>query len=81
MSSRERRRTFCGVCWFTRKIHAANPGKRLILVLDNATYNHACSDTAAANALRIQLLYLPPYSPNMNAFHIMSFSVIHHVGV
>jgi transposase len=48
------------------KIRVANPGKRLLIVLDNAPYNHAAPVTTAAAALRIQLLYLPPYSPNLN---------------
>jgi hypothetical protein len=49
-----------------RKIRAANPGKRLLIVLDNAPYNHADPVTRAARELRIQLLYLPTYSPNLN---------------
>ena len=49
-----------------RKIRAANPGKRLLVVLDNASYQHALAVTQAAAALRIQLLYLPTYSPNLN---------------
>jgi transposase len=49
-----------------RKIRAANPGKRLLVVLDNASYHHAAPVTRAATALRMQLLYLPPYSPNLN---------------
>ena len=49
-----------------RKIRAANPGKRLLIVLDNAPYNHADPVTKAAEILRIQLLYLPSYSPNLN---------------
>lgn len=49
-----------------QKIRAANPGKRLLLVLDNAPYNHAAAVTEAAAKLRIELLYLPPYSPNLN---------------
>ena len=47
-------------------IRQANPGKRLLLVLDNAPYNHAPAVTEAAKALRIELLYLPTYSPNLN---------------
>jgi transposase len=35
-------------------------------VLDNAPYNHADPVTRAAAELRIQLLYLPTYSPNLN---------------
>jgi transposase len=48
------------------KIRAANPGKRLLIVLDNAPYNHAEPVREAAKQLRIELLYLPPYSPNLN---------------
>jgi transposase len=49
-----------------RKIRAANPGKRLLIVLDNAPYNHADPVTQAAKVLHIHLLYLPTYSPNLN---------------
>ncbi len=49
-----------------KKIGAANPGKRRLIVLDTAPSNHAGSVTAAAKVLRIQLLYLPPYSPKLN---------------
>jgi transposase len=48
------------------KIRAANPGKRLLIVLDNAPYNHAEPVQEAAKRLRIEMLYLPPYSPNLN---------------
>ena len=48
------------------RIRRANPGKRLLLVLDNASYHRAAPVTAAAEKLRIELLYLPPYSPNLN---------------
>jgi transposase len=48
------------------KIRAANPGKRLLTVLDNAPYNHAKKVSEAAKRLRIELLYLPTYSPNLN---------------
>src|SRR5690348_10164352 len=41
-----------------RKIRAANPGKRLLIVLDNAPYHHAAPVGRAAKVLRIQLLYL-----------------------
>jgi transposase len=48
------------------KIRAANPGKRLLVVLDNAPYNHAGPVVCAAKRLRMELLYLPAYSPNLN---------------
>jgi len=54
------------VAQWLRKIRAANFGKRLLSVLDNAPYNHAEPVTRAAQALHIQLFYLPTYSPNLN---------------
>jgi transposase len=54
------------VAQLLHKIRAANPGKRLLIVLDNASYNHAAPVSDAARRLRIQLLYLPAYSPNLN---------------
>jgi transposase len=54
------------VCWLLRKLRAANPGKGLLVVLDNARYQRARSVQALAKRLRIQLLFLPPYSPNLN---------------
>jgi hypothetical protein len=47
-------------------IRQANPGKRLMVVLDNARYNRAPAVTEAAKVLRIELFYLPTYSPNLN---------------
>ena len=54
------------VAQLLHKIRAANPGKRLLIVLDNAPYNHAAAVRDAAKKLHIELLYLPPYSPNLN---------------
>ena len=54
------------VAQLLHKIRAGNPSKRLLVVLDNAPYNHAEAVTCAAKELRIQLLYLPTYSPNLN---------------
>lgn len=47
-------------------IRQANPGVSLLVVLDNAPYNHAPAVTTAAETLGIELFYLPPYSPNLN---------------
>lgn len=54
------------VCQLLRKVRAANPGKPLLLVLDNARYQRAAVVQALAKHLRIRLLFLPPYSPNLN---------------
>ena len=42
------------------------PGKRIHLVLDNARYQRCELVQKAARKYRIHLLYLPPYSPNLN---------------
>jgi transposase len=54
------------VCQLLRKLRRANAGKWLLLVLDNARYQRAAIVQALAKRLRIRLLFLPPYSPNLN---------------
>jgi transposase len=54
------------VCQLLRKLRALNGGKRLLLVLDNARYQRAAIVQALAKRLRIRLLFLPAYSPNLN---------------
>ena len=49
-----------------RKLRAANPGTSLLVVLDNARYQRAHTVITLAKQLHIQLLFLPPYSPNLN---------------
>ena len=49
-----------------RKLRAAHKGRVIWLVLDNAAYQKCDAVTQAAADLRINLLYLPPYSPNLN---------------
>ena len=43
-------------------------GKRLVMILDNARYHHATMIQPWLNSNRkwIKLLFLPPYSPDMN---------------
>ena len=41
-------------------------GKKIVVILDNAAYNHAKVVKALAYKLGIKLLFLPPYSPNLN---------------
>ena len=49
-----------------RKLRAANPNQVLLLVLDNVRYQRTRRVQALARRLGIRLLYLPPYSPNLN---------------
>lgn len=40
--------------------------KKIVIILDNAAYNHAKIVGTLAKKLGIKLLFLPPYSPNLN---------------
>ena len=42
------------------------PGRRIHLVLDNARYQRCELVTKAARKHRVHLVFLPPYSPNLN---------------
>jgi transposase len=54
------------VCDLLRKIAAAHPGIPITLVLDNARYQKCKVVWALAKSLKIEMLYLPSYSPNLN---------------
>ena len=54
------------VCDLLRAVAAAGLGRPVTLVLDNARYQHTADVKALARSLRIELLYLPSYSPNLN---------------
>jgi len=51
---------------FLRKIRKENPGKRIVIVLDNFRTHHAKKVKEEAEKLNILLVYLPPYSPDLN---------------
>ena len=55
-------------CEFLEKIANAyaDSGRPITLVLDNAQYQKCQSVANKAKKLNIELLYLPPYSPNLN---------------
>lgn len=55
------------ICDLLKAIRAKNKGdERLYLVLDNAPFNRSRKVKALAKELKIKLVYLPPYSPNLN---------------
>lgn len=41
-------------------------GKKIYIVLDNARYNRSRDVREKAKTLKIHLVYLPPYCPNLN---------------
>ena len=54
------------VCDLLRAIAAAGLPRPITLVLDNARYQRCALVQALARSLRIELLFLPSYSPNLN---------------
>ena len=54
------------VCALLRAVAAASVGLPITLVLDNARYQKCAVVQALADSLKIELLYLPGYSPNLN---------------
>ena len=49
-----------------RKLRELHPEEPITLVLDNAGYQRCYIAQTAAKMLNIELLFLPPYSPNLN---------------
>jgi transposase len=54
------------VCALLRQVAAAAGPRPLTLVMDNARYQRCALVQALARSLRIELLFLPSYSPNLN---------------
>ena len=54
------------VCELLQKIAASNLGKPITLVMDNARYQRCRLVQNLSEALGIELLFLPSYSPNLN---------------
>jgi transposase len=54
------------VCALLRAVAEAGVGLPITLVLDNARYQKCAVVQALAESLKIELLYLPGYSPNLN---------------
>ena len=54
------------VCELLRKIADAHIGEPITIVLDNARYQRCHLVQQLAATLRIELLFLPAYSPNLN---------------
>src|SRR5262245_6856743 len=54
------------VCDLLRALAAAGVGRPITVVLDNARYQKCALVQGLAKSLRIDLLYLPGYSPNLN---------------
>ena len=60
------RYTAMEVCEILHKISAKYTGRAVHLVLDNAKYQKCKAAQELAAELCINLVYIPPYSPNLN---------------
>lgn len=54
------------VCELLRLLAEAHPATPLTIILDNARYQRCPLVQTLAQSLGIELLFLPPYSPNLN---------------
>ncbi len=54
------------VCEMLRKLSAQYAGRPIVIVLDNARYQHCKLVEGLAKELGITLAFLPSYSPNLN---------------
>lgn len=54
------------ICELLKKIAKKYPGEEIYIVLDNARYQKCKLVSELASSLGINLVYIPPYSPNLN---------------
>lgn len=54
------------ICLMLKKLATEYPGKAIHLVMDNARYQKCNAMKEMAATLGIDLVYIPPYSPNLN---------------
>lgn len=52
-------------CQRLRALQACYPHRRLVFIWDNVRYHHAVAVRRCAQELGIELVYLPPYSPDL----------------
>jgi len=63
------------VCDFLHAIREKNPSGEIILILDNFSSHHAAMTKETASDLSIRLVFLPPYSPDLNPIEFIWKSI------
>ncbi len=63
------------VCEFFKEIKSKNPMKNIVIVLDNFRSHRAQATVNFAEENRIELVYLPPYSPDLNPIEFIWKSI------
>lgn len=59
------------VCLFLEKVREHNAGARIIILIDNFRSHHALDTLEYAEMLDIHLVFLPPYSPDLNPIELI----------
>jgi putative transposase len=67
------------VCNFLEQIRDANPGKDIVVILDNFRSHWAKKTREKALELNIFLVFLPPYSPDLNPIEFIWKSIRRHI--
>lgn len=63
------------VCDFFREIRFHNPEKEIVLILDNFRSHRAKDSVRCARECSITLIFLPPYSPDLNPIEFIWKSI------
>jgi transposase len=63
------------VCEFLREIRFHNPEKEIVLILDNFRSHRAKDSVKCAEECGIKLIFLPPYSPDLNPIEFIWKSI------
>jgi len=63
------------VCEFLQKIRGRNPGRHVIVLVDNFSSHIAKATRRYAESIGITLVFLPPYSPHLNPIELIWKSV------
>ena len=61
--------------WDVYKTLAGNPGRRIVAILDNFRSHRAKDTVECAAECGIDLVYLPPYSPDLNPLEFIWKSI------
>lgn len=63
------------VCLFLDRIRIVNPNRRITVILDNFASHRSLTVRKKADELNIRLVFLPPYSPDLNPIEFLWKSV------
>ena len=62
-------------CQFLEEVRNLNPIRRICLIIDNYSVHKAKKVRRRAKNLNIKLIYLPPYSPDLNPIEFIWKSI------